>query len=227
MRVALALLLSWTASAAAFLPFAPAGVVRRGAGSQSHRGVAFRHACLSRLSSRKAFRAADRGVLAARMDSSDSARPAEEASPPLPPLPGLPSVEIEYCTGCRWMLRSAWLAQELLTTFDGEIARVSIMPSRARGGGIFDVRVNGQLVWDRKEMGRFPEAKELKQRIRDVIAPDKDLGHSDRSIEADFREEFAPTAARGDEGKAGGGAAQIEMMDDDSAEQARRIFGVM
>jgi selenoprotein W-related protein len=34
-------------------------------------------------------------------------------------------------------------------------------------------------VWSRKEEGRFPEAKELKQRVRDRVAPDKDLGHSD------------------------------------------------
>ena len=111
------------------------------------------------------------------------------ASPPLPALPGLPTVEIEYCTGCRWLLRAAWLAQvcvmrppshlrpppmlpralplvtgsthkhianwcariqhailaqELLTTFEGEIARVSLMPSMGRKdyprGGVFDIR---------------------------------------------------------------------------------------
>ncbi|MGL5495811.1 MAG: Rdx family protein, partial [Aeromonas sobria] len=28
-----------------------------------------------------------------------------------------PRIEIRYCTLCRWMLRAAWLAQELLSTF--------------------------------------------------------------------------------------------------------------
>ena len=51
-------------------------------------------------------------------------------------------------------------------------------------GGIFEVRVDDELVWSRKEQGRFPEAKELKQRVRDHVAPDKDLGHSDRQPEA-------------------------------------------
>ena len=30
-----------------------------------------------------------------------------------------------------------------------------------------------------RDEGRFPEMKELKQRLRDRIAPDKSLGHSD------------------------------------------------
>ncbi len=88
----------------------------------------------------------------------------------------LPRVEIVYCRQCRWLMRAAWLAQELLTTFEGELGEVALIPGT---GGIFEIRVDGQSVWSRKEEGRFPEAKELKQRVRDRIAPDKDLGHSD------------------------------------------------
>lgn len=87
-----------------------------------------------------------------------------------------PGVEIEYCTQCRWLLRAAWLAQELLTTFEGELGGVTLTPGT---GGIFEVRCDAVLLWSRKQEGRFPEAKELKQRLRDVIAPDKPLGHSD------------------------------------------------
>ena len=28
-----------------------------------------------------------------------------------------PKVTIAYCTGCNWLLRAGWLAQELLSTF--------------------------------------------------------------------------------------------------------------
>lgn len=87
------------------------------------------------------------------------------------------SVTIVYCTQCRWMLRAAWMAQELLSTFDGEIAELTLKPST---GGIFEVTADNQLVWSRKQEGRFPEITELKQRVRDVIAPEQDLGHSDR-----------------------------------------------
>ncbi|QJD29364.1 SelT/SelW/SelH family protein [Methylococcus geothermalis] len=86
-------------------------------------------------------------------------------------------VEILYCTQCRWLLRAAWMAQELLTTFDQEISELTLKPGT---GGIFEVRVDDELVWSRKKEGRFPEITELKQRIRDRIAPGRSLGHADR-----------------------------------------------
>jgi selenoprotein W-related protein len=92
-------------------------------------------------------------------------------------MPKLPRIEIVYCTQCRWLLRAAWLAQELLTTFQAEIGEVALQPG---SGGVFDVRVGETVVWSRGVEGGFPEAKELKQRVRDHIAPDKDLGHSDK-----------------------------------------------
>lgn len=86
-------------------------------------------------------------------------------------------IEIHYCTQCRWMLRATWMSQELLTTFDGEISKLTLIPGT---GGVFEVRANDQLVWSRKEKGRFPEITELKQAVRDVIAPDMSLGHADK-----------------------------------------------
>src|SRR5262249_37881486 len=88
-----------------------------------------------------------------------------------------PRVEIEYCTQCRWLLRAAWTAQELLTTFQDEIGELALLPGT---GGIFEIRAEQDTVWSRAAQGRFPEMKELKQLVRDRIAPDRDLGHSDR-----------------------------------------------
>jgi selenoprotein W-related protein len=88
-----------------------------------------------------------------------------------------PRIEIEFCTQCRWLLRAAWLAQELLATFEREIGEVALQPGT---GGVFEVRAEGTTVWSRAHEGRFPDAKELKQRVRDRIAPEKDLGHADR-----------------------------------------------
>ncbi|HZY31078.1 MAG: SelT/selW/selH selenoprotein, selenoprotein W-related protein [candidate division NC10 bacterium CSP1-5] len=88
-----------------------------------------------------------------------------------------PRVEIQYCTQCRWLLRAAWMAQELLTTFENELGELALVPGT---GGIFEVRVDGELIFSRNQEGRFPESKELKQLVRDRIAPDKPLGHSDR-----------------------------------------------
>ena len=86
-------------------------------------------------------------------------------------------VEIEYCTQCRWLLRAAWLAQELLMTFESDIGRVSLVPG---SGGIFEVRLGGETLFSRKQAGRFPESKELKQLVRDRIDPQRSPGHSDR-----------------------------------------------
>lgn len=97
-------------------------------------------------------------------------------------MPRSPRVEIEYCTQCRWLLRAGWTAQELLTTFVDDLGEVALAPGT---GGVFRVTVNGQLIWDRAAEGRFPEMKELKQRVRDVVAPEKDLGHSDREDRTD------------------------------------------
>jgi len=92
-------------------------------------------------------------------------------------MAGRPRIEIRYCTQCRWLLRAAWMAQELLTTFESEAGEVALVPGT---GGVFEVRVGDELVWSHKDAGRFPEAAELKQLVRDRVAPGKPLGHSDR-----------------------------------------------
>jgi selenoprotein W-related protein len=89
-----------------------------------------------------------------------------------------PTITIEYCPKCGWMLRAAYFAQELLTTFTDDVHGVLLQPSAVSGR--FTVRVNEQEVFDRKRMERFPETKELKQLVRDLVNPAKDLGHSDR-----------------------------------------------
>ena len=88
-----------------------------------------------------------------------------------------PRIEIVYCRQCGWLLRAAWLAQELLTSFADEIGEIALIPGK---GGVFEVRCGTDVFWSRSIEGRFPEAKELKQRVRDAIAPSKHLGHPDR-----------------------------------------------
>lgn len=98
------------------------------------------------------------------------------------------------------MLRAAYFAQELLSTFGTSIGEVALQPTT---GGVFQVHLTyvpvsehaskdeaqdadasaapkEVLLWDRKTEGGFPETKVLKQLVRDCIQPDKDLGHSDK-----------------------------------------------
>lgn len=104
-----------------------------------------------------------------------------------------PLVSILYCVKCNWILRASWYQQELLQTFTSKastadeslinsiILRPSFIP------GTFQVLVKKSadadwvLVWDRIKDGGFPEAKALKQSIRNVLSPETKLGHSDKS----------------------------------------------
>jgi selenoprotein W-related protein len=87
-------------------------------------------------------------------------------------------VTIRYCSRCRWLLRAAWMAQELLNTFENELAELTLVPDAS--GGVFEIHVDSERVWSRADAGRFPEITELKQLVRDRVAPDKALGHADR-----------------------------------------------
>jgi selenoprotein W-related protein len=69
------------------------------------------------------------------------------------------------------------MAQELLITFEQELEEVALRPGAE---GIYEIQLDDDVVWSRAVEGRFPELKELKQRIRDRVAPDRALGHSDR-----------------------------------------------
>ncbi len=87
-------------------------------------------------------------------------------------------IAITYCTQCQWLLRAAWMAQELLATFPTELGEVALVPGT---GGIFQITSNGELIWDRERDGGFPDVKTLKQLVRDRISPGRDLGHTDRA----------------------------------------------
>ena len=88
-----------------------------------------------------------------------------------------PLITIEYCPKCHWLLRAAYMAQEFLTTFENELKGVTLHPSEVNG--TFLITIDGKKLFDRKEYGGFPEIKELKQMIRDLVSPGKSLGHAD------------------------------------------------
>lgn len=89
-----------------------------------------------------------------------------------------PVITITYCPRCGWMLRAAYMAQEILATFSEDIKGVLLEPAAISGQ--YTICVGAHLIFDRKTAGRFPEIKELKQLIRDIVNPEKDLGHSDK-----------------------------------------------
>jgi len=90
-----------------------------------------------------------------------------------------PKITITYCTRCKWMLRAAWMAQEILSTFEQEVGEVSLKPDHT--GGIFEIHVDDHLIFSRSSNSGFPDVKELKRMVRDQVAPEKNLGHIDKN----------------------------------------------
>ena len=89
------------------------------------------------------------------------------------------TLTIVFCIRCRWLLRASWFAQECFTTFSEELGQVNLSQG---GAGEFSIWLNNHCLWERKADGGFPELNHLKQMIRDVIAPEKSLGHSDKKL---------------------------------------------
>lgn len=87
-----------------------------------------------------------------------------------------PTIRITYCTQCQWLLRAGWMAQELLSTFGAELGEVALVPGT---GGVFEIGCNGETIWERKRDGGFPDAAELKRRVRNLVWPERELGHSE------------------------------------------------
>ena len=93
-----------------------------------------------------------------------------------------PTITIEYCPKCGWLLRAAYMAQELLTTFSEELGAITLKPSEVAGR--YTISIKEEILFDRKQAGGFTDIKEIKQLIRDKIAPEKSLGHSDKQSSA-------------------------------------------
>ena len=89
-----------------------------------------------------------------------------------------PTVTIEYCPKCGWLMRAAYMAQELLTTFSDDLKGVLLLPSEIPGR--YSISINDEIIFDRKKEGHFPEVTALKQQVRNVVNPTKNLGHSER-----------------------------------------------
>lgn len=90
-----------------------------------------------------------------------------------------PTITVKYCRLCGWLTRASWIAQELLITFAEELGALTLQPDDS--GGAFEIWIDDNLIWSRKDMGRFPDMNELKQQVRDIVAPGRDLGHIDKN----------------------------------------------
>lgn len=75
-------------------------------------------------------------------------------------------IGIEYCTSWGYLGRAVALCQNLLNEHKNKINKVVLIPS---SGGVFEVTMNGESVFSKKELGRFPEENEVEDKIRKLI----------------------------------------------------------
>src|SRR5258708_26975605 len=82
-----------------------------------------------------------------------------------------PTITIEYCPQCGWLLRAAYMAQELLTTLAVHLHPVSLQPATL--ARTYIISIDGELLFDRRRVPRFHQVKELRQRIPHKVSPQK------------------------------------------------------
>ena len=55
------------------------------------------------------------------------------------------------------------MTEELLTEFESHIASWRLIPSK---GGVYEVTVNGELIYSKKKTGRHAEIDEVRQLLK-------------------------------------------------------------
>jgi selT/selW/selH-like putative selenoprotein len=69
-------------------------------------------------------------------------------------------IEITYCAECAESDQAVDLARRLLARHDESIETLTIVPG---GFGVFDVAVDGRLVFSKDKAGRFPSLEEIEK----------------------------------------------------------------
>ena len=67
-------------------------------------------------------------------------------------------LSIEYCNVWNYLPRAASMASELLEKYGMDIKSLTLIPS---GGGVYEVEMDGKLIYSKKKTGKFPELKDV------------------------------------------------------------------
>lgn len=75
-------------------------------------------------------------------------------------------ISIEYCTSWGYISRAVALSEKLLSTYKNNLEMIQIIPST---GGVFEVKLDNELLFSKKELGRFPEDNEVEMIVLDKM----------------------------------------------------------
>ena len=73
------------------------------------------------------------------------------------------NISIKYCTSWGYYSQALRLREELQNKFSADIEIIE------GSGGIFEVDLNGNNVFSKKELGRFPRENEVIDLIEEVL----------------------------------------------------------
>ena len=71
-------------------------------------------------------------------------------------------ISIEYCAMWNYLPKASSLEVDLKSNFPQ--ANISLISS---GGGVFEISLNGNLIFSKKALNRFPEDGEIKKLVMD------------------------------------------------------------
>jgi selenoprotein W-related protein len=79
-------------------------------------------------------------------------------------------VTIRYCAPCRYLPKAIQDADAILKEFGETLSALRLVPA---DHGVYDVAVDGAIVFSLEKTMRFPESTELSQEIRARVKPRK------------------------------------------------------
>ena len=72
------------------------------------------------------------------------------------------AIEVVYCADCGYWPRTSWMLGELMTDIQHLVSDVKLIPESK---GLFEWSVDGELIFSKAAMGRFPDMDELRELI--------------------------------------------------------------
>ena len=80
----------------------------------------------------------------------------------------MPEVTITYCVPCRYQFKAIQDADAILKEFGQRLTGLRLVPGDR---GVYDVAVDGKLIFSLDKAEHFPETKELLEALRPKIPP--------------------------------------------------------
>lgn len=86
------------------------------------------------------------------------------------------NLDIRLCPKCKWLFRATWISQELYNLLESDLESIKLVQSDS---GVFEVYCKKNIIFSRHVEKVFIDIAIIKQRLRNLIDPERDLGHTD------------------------------------------------